>query len=156
MSLKISDKLPDFDLKNQHNLNVSSKKFIGKNLIIFFYPKDYTPGCTTEVCNFRDNYDILKKFDAEILGISSDDIRSHKSFAKKYNIQYDLLSDPKRKVEKLFGVPRNLFGLLPGRVTYIFNKRGTLVEIINSQLNINKHLQKTLQILKSMNKQIFK
>ena len=151
MSLKISDKLPDFDLKNQHNLNVSSKKFIGKNLIIFFYPKDYTPGCTTEVCNFRDNYDILKKFDAEILGISSDDIRSHKSFAKKYNIQYDLLSDPKRKVEKLFGVPRSFFGLFPGRVTYIFNKKGILIEIINSQMNINKHLNKTIKILNRLN-----
>ena len=101
MSLKISDKLPDFDLKNQHNLNVSSKKFIGKNLIIFFYPKDYTPGCTTEVCNFRDNYDILKKFDAEILGISSDDIRSHKSFAKKYNIVISIIFNKSSSLKQI-------------------------------------------------------
>ena len=150
MSLKINDKLPLFTLKNQYNLEVNSKELYGQNVVIFFYPKDNTPGCTAQVCNFRDNFDTIEKYEANLIGISSDTVNSHNLFAKKLNIKYDLLSDYDRKVEKLFGVPRNLFGLLPGRVTYIFNKRGLLVETINSQTKINKHLNKSLEVLKRL------
>lgn len=151
MSLKIDDKLPDFVLRNQYNLEVNSKELYGKNLVLFFYPKDDTPGCTAEVCNFRDNFDKILKHNANLIGISSDSVKSHALFAEKFSIKYDLLSDRNKKVEKLFGVPRSFFGLLPGRVTYIFNKKGILIEIINSQMNINKHLNKTIKILNRLN-----
>ena len=152
MSLKIYDKLPLFKLKNQYNLEVNSKKFYGKNLVVFFYPKDSTPGCTTQVCNFRDNYEIIEKYKSNLIGISSDTVNSHKLFAKKFNIKYNLLSDSDGKVEKLFGVPRSFFGLLPGRVTYIFNEKNLLIETINSQTQINKHLNKTIEVLKKLEK----
>jgi len=150
MPLKLNDKLPDFILKNQYDKKVNSKIFFGKNLVVFFYPKDDTPGCTMEVCNFRDNYSEIKKYNSNIIGISSDSVKSHKKFSKKFNVTYDLLSDYDNTVKKLFGVPRSLFGLLPGRVTYIFDKKGILLKIINSQININEHLLKTIKFLKKL------
>ena len=150
MSLKLNDKLPYFILKNQYNKEVNSKYFYGKNLVVFFYPKDDTPGCTTEVCNFRDNYSEIKKYNSNIVGISSDSVKSHNNFSKKFNITYDLLSDNDNKVKKLFGVPRSMFGLLPGRVTYIFDEEAILLKIINSQINIYKHLSETIKFLKKL------
>ena len=150
MSLKLNDKLPYFILKNQYNKEVNSKNFYGKNLVVFFYPKDDTPGCTTEVCNFRDNYSEIKKYNSNIVGISSDSVKSHNNFSKKFNITYHLLSDNDNKVKKLFGVPRSMFGLLPGRVTYIFDEEAILLKIINSQINIYKHLSETIKFLKKL------
>ena len=150
MSLKLNDKLPYFILKNQYNKEVNSKYFYGKNLVVFFYPKDDTPGCTTEVCNFRDNYSEIKKYNSNIVGISSDSVKSHNNFSKKFNITYDLLSDNDNKVKKLFGVPTSMFGLLPGRVTYIFDEEAILLKIINSQINIYKHLSETIKFLKKL------
>ena len=93
MSLRLNDKLPYFILKNQYNKEVNSKNFYGKKLVVFFYPKDNTPGCTMEVCNFRDNYSEIKKYNSNIVGISSDSVKSHNNFSKKFNVNYDLLSD---------------------------------------------------------------
>ena len=124
--------------------------FYGKKLVVFFYPKDNTPGCTMEVCNFRDNYSEIKKYNSNIVGISSDSVKSHNNFSKKFNVTYDLLSDNDNKVKKLFGVPRSMFGLLPGRVTYIFNQEAILLKIINSQINIYEHLSETIKFLKKL------
>ena len=142
MSLRLNDKLPHFILKNQYNKEVNSKNFYGKKLVVFFYPKDNTPGCTMEVCNF--------KYNSNIVGISSDSVKSHNNFSKKFNVTYDLLSDNDNKVKKLFGVPRSMFGLLPGRVTYIFNQEAILLKIINSQINIYEHLSETIKFLKKL------
>ena len=150
MSLRLNDKLPYFILKNQYNKEVNSKNFYGKKLVVFFYPKDNTPGCTMEVCNFRDNYSEIKKYNSNIVGISSDSVKSHNNFSKKFNVNYDLLSDNGNKVKKLFGVPRSMFGLLPGRVTYIFNQEAILLKIINSQINIYEHLSETIKFLKKL------
>ena len=150
MSLRLNDKLPHFILKNQYNKEVNSKNFYGKKLVVFFYPKDNTPGCTMEVCNFRDNYSEIKKYNSNIVGISSDSVKSHNNFSKKFNVTYDLLSDSDNKVKKLFGVPRSMFGLLPGRVTYIFNQEAILLKIINSQINIYEHLSETIKFLKKL------
>lgn len=150
MSLRLNDKLPYFILKNQYNKEVNSKNFYGKKLVVFFYPKDNTPGCTMEVCNFRDNYSEIKKYNSNIVGISSDSVKSHNNFSKKFNVNYDLLSDNGNKVKKLFGVTRSMFGLLPGRVTYIFNQEAILLKIINSQINIYEHLSETIKFLKKL------
>ena len=150
MSLRLNDKLPYFILKNQYNKEVNSKNFYGKKLVVFFYPKDNTPGCTMEVCNFRDNYSEIKKYNSNIVGISSDSVKSHNNFSKKFNVTYDLLSDNGNKVKKLFGVTRSMFGLLPGRVTYIFNQEAILLKIINSQINIYEHLSETIKFLKKL------
>ena len=145
MALKIGDNLPEFSLYNQSNELILSTSF----LIIFFYPKDHSPGCTREVCGFRDSYSELKNINTEIIGISSDSIANHQKFAKNFYIYYNLLSDYKKKVRKLFGVPKNFFGLLPGRVTYIFNPNGKLLKIINSQFDINSHITISKKIIKN-------
>jgi thioredoxin-dependent peroxiredoxin len=104
-------------------INISD--FIGKkSLVLFFYPKDDTPGCTREACSFRDHYEAFLDAGAEVIGISGQSVESHKNFAQKHNLKYHLLSDEGNKVRKLFGVPTNLFGLLPGRVTYVADKTG--------------------------------
>ncbi len=149
MALKIGDNLPEFSLYNQSNELILSTSFKKKILIIFFYPKDHSPGCTREVCGFRDSYSELKNINTEIIGISSDSIANHQKFAKNFYIYYNLLSDYKKKVRKLFGVPKNFFGLLPGRVTYIFNPNGKLLKIINSQFDINSHITISKKIIKN-------
>ncbi len=148
MALKIGDNLPEFSLYNQSNELILSKSFKNKFLIIFFYPKDDSPGCTKEVCSFRDSYSELKNINTEIIGISSDSITNHQKFAKNFYLNYNLLSDYKKKVRNLFGVPKSFFGLLPGRVTYIFNPNGKLLKIINSQFDINSHITISKKIIK--------
>jgi len=148
MALKIGDNLPEFSLYNQSNELILSTSFKNKFLIIFFYPKDDSPGCTKEVCSFRDSYSELKNIDTEIIGISSDSITNHQKFAKNFYINYNLLSDYKKKVIKLFGVPKSFFGLLPGRVTYIFDPNRKLLKIINSQFDINSHITISKKIIK--------
>jgi peroxiredoxin Q/BCP len=121
-----------------------------KNIVIYFYPKDNTAGCTREACNFRDQYEVFKESGAEVIGISSDSVKSHTNFANKHNLNFILLSDQQGKVRKLFGVPANFFGLIQGRVTYIVNKEGKVVHIFNSQLNIDKHISEALKVLKKI------
>ncbi|MEY3199578.1 MAG: hypothetical protein RJA13_1536, partial [Bacteroidota bacterium] len=116
MTLKIGDTCPNFSLKNQNGETVYSADLIGsKNLVIFFYPKDETPGCTKEACSFRDMHDEFKSLGCEVIGISSDSVHSHKKFAEKFQLSYILLADTQKTVRAAFQVPANLFGLIPGR-----------------------------------------
>jgi thioredoxin-dependent peroxiredoxin len=142
------DTLPDFKLKNQHGELVNISDFIGKkNLVLFFYPKDDTPGCTREACSFRDHYETFVDAGAEVIGISGQSVESHKNFAEKHNLKYQLLSDEKNKVRKQFGVPTNMFGLLPGRVTYVADKTGKVISVFNSQTQVEKHVEEALKAL---------
>ena len=150
MTWKINSKAPAFTSPSTSKNNYSLKDSFGKYVVLYFYPKDDTPGCTMEVCNFRDNYSEIKKYNSNVVGISSDSVKSHKNFSKKFNVTYDLLSDYDNNVKKLFGVPKSFFGLLPGRVTYIFNRNGILLKIINSQINIYEHLSQTIKFLKKI------
>ncbi len=147
MSLKIGDKLPLLILRDQNNeiFNLADK--IGRNLVVYFYPKNFTPGCTREACSFRDNYNRLIELGAEVIGISGDSTSSHKKFIEAYNLDYTLLSDTKKEAEKAFGVKRNLFGLLPGRETFIFNNKGILLKKFSSQLAATKHVDEAIKIL---------
>ena len=150
--IKVGDKIPDFVLKDQDNFDFNIDQFRGKQMmVIYFYPKDDTPGCTTEACSFRDQYEIFTDLNVKVIGISADDVASHKKFAEKYNLPFTLLADTDKKVQKLFGVPRSLLGMIPGRVTYIVNKEGEVVHIFNSMTNTEKHITESLSIIKKMN-----
>ena len=141
---------PDFTLPSQSGQMVSLTDFVGeKPLVLFFYPKDDTPGCTKEACAFRDDYEGFGKLDAEVIGISSDSVKSHRSFAAKHNLPYTLLSDEQRKVRKLYGVP-NTLGLFPGRVTYVIDREGIVRHVFSSQLGAEKHVEEALIALRSI------
>lgn len=144
-SLQLGDQLPAFSLDNQDGTRVESQSLVGNPLVVFFYPKDNTPGCTAEACAFRDEFAEFRNLQAAVVGISSDDVASHKKFAEQYNLPFDLLSDVNGGVRKLFGVKGSLFGLLPGRVTYIFDAAGKLVHIFDSQLKATQHIREALE-----------
>jgi peroxiredoxin Q/BCP len=150
MSLKIGDIVPNFTAKDNHGEVFESQSVLGrKPLVIYFYPKDNTPGCTTEACSFRDQYEDFKDLGAEVIGISSDSVKSHQKFANKHKLPFVLLSDEDKKLRHLFGVRNNLFGLLPGRVTYVIDRNGVVIYIFDS-INAAKHIPKALEIVKEL------
>lgn len=143
--------IPEFALMDQFGNLFDIKSVLGKkNLVIYFYPKDDSPGCTKEACSFRDQFEVFRDADALIIGISSQSVESHKKFSEKYRLNYTLLSDNSDNIRKLFGVPTNFLGLIPGRVTYIVNKEGRVVYIFNSQLKAEQHVEEALKILKDL------
>jgi len=149
--LVVGSTLPKFELKDQHGGLFSIDSVLGKkNLVIYFYPKDDSPGCTKQACSFRDQYEVFADADAIIIGISAQSVESHLEFAKKHRLNYTLLSDKGNKVGKLFGVPGNLFGLIPGRVTYVINKEGKVAYMFNSQTQVEKHVEEALRILREI------
>jgi peroxiredoxin Q/BCP len=128
---------------------VSLKDFSGrKPVVLFFYPKDDSPGCTKEVCAFRDNFEEFSKLDAQVIGISSDSVESHRRFAAKHDLSFPLLSDEGGNIRRLYGVPKT-FGLIPGRVTYIIDKEGVVRHVFSSQLSVQRHVQEALAALRS-------
>jgi peroxiredoxin Q/BCP len=149
--LSVGSTIPQFSLKDQNGHLFDISSVLGKkNLVIYFYPKDDSPGCTNEACTFRDQFEVFKEADAVIIGISSQSVKSHKAFAEKYRLNYTLLSDEGEKVRKLLGVPTNFLGLIPGRVTYVVNKEGKVVFVFNSQMNAEQHVSEALNMLKEL------
>lgn len=147
----VGSTIPSFSLKDQFGKDFDINSVKGKkNLVIYFYPKDDSPGCTKEACSFRDQFEVFSEFDALVIGISAQSVKSHLDFANKYRLNYTLLSDEGNNVRKLFDVPTNFFGLLPGRVTYIANKAGKVVFIFNSQLQAEKYIEEAIRILKGL------
>lgn len=145
-------KVPAFALKDQDGKLFDIQSVLGKkNLVIYFYPKDDSPGCTKEACYFRDQYEVFNQEDARIIGISGQSVESHKKFAEKYHLSFTMLSDEGNKVRKMFGVPSGFFGAVPGRVTYIVDKKGAVVYVFNSQSQASKHVDEALRILKELN-----
>lgn len=150
-AIEPGDKVPSFQLYNQDGEIFNLDTVLGKkNLVIYFYPKDDSPGCTKEACSFRDQYAVFNNADALVIGISKQSVKSHKEFALKYRLNYTLLSDPDNSVRKLFGADGSIFGLIPGRVTYIINKNGEIVYIFNSQIQATKHVEEAVRILKKL------
>ena len=151
MALKTGDKIPPFSLTDQNGKNFNINNLLTKkSLVIYFYPKDETAGCTKQACAFRDHYQDFKDAGAEVIGISSDSEDSHGSFADHHKLPFILLSDKDGFLRKEFGVPGDLLGLIPGRVTYIVDKQGTVKYIFNSQIRIEKHITEALRILKAL------
>ena len=147
--VKIGDAAPAFTLRDQSDCEVSLSDFRGKPVVLFFYPKDETPGCTVESCTFRDHHAEFQALGAELMGISSDDEASHRHFAERHGLTYKLLADHKGKVRKLYGVPKTL-GMLDGRVTYIIDSEGRVRDIFRSQLSVRKHVTRALSALRSL------
>jgi peroxiredoxin Q/BCP len=153
LTVKVGDKAPDFTLPSQMGDDVMLSEFIGKkNVVLYFYPKDETLGCTKEACTFRDNYEQLTKLDAEVLGVSGQSVESHKSFATHYGLPFILLSDENNTVRELYGVPSTM-GVLPGRVTYIIDKKGVVRHIFNSQTQAQKHVEEAKKTLLELEKE---
>lgn len=148
MNLKVGDKVPIFTLLDQSGNDFDIKNLIGKKaMVIYFYPKDDTPGCIKEACSFRDEYEAFTDKDVVVIGISADNVASHKAFAEKYQLPYTLLSDTDKKVRKLFEVRNTILGILPGRVTFVVDKEGIIQLIFKNQFGAEKHIKESLAIL---------
>jgi len=150
--MQIGDNCPTFQLLDQNGRTILSDDFKGKKTVIYFYPKDDTPGCTKEACAFRDSYEDFLEYECQVIGISSDTKEKHLQFAQKHRLPFTLLADSDGKIRKLFNVPTSLFGLLPGRVTYIFDENSILIGVFNSQLNPLGHVKEALKMVKAMQK----
>lgn len=149
--IKVGSTIPAFTLPDQNGNLFDINSVLGKkNLVIYFYPKDDSPGCTAQACSFRDQFEVFTEADAVIIGISSQSVKSHKAFAEKHRLSFTLLSDEGNKIRKQFGVPTNLLGLLPGRVTYVADKSGKVIYTFNSQLQTEKHVDEALRILRAL------
>lgn len=154
MRLGVGDKCPDFKLKDQNGNWVRIGDLIGKKiLVIFFYPRNETSGCIKEVCSFRDMHEVFKDLGCEVIGISSNTTSSHKRFAGHYDLPYTLLSDPFRIVRNKFGVKGNLFGIIPGRQTYVIDKKGIIRGTYNSISDPNGHIEHALETVKDLQKE---
>jgi thioredoxin-dependent peroxiredoxin len=148
MAIKIGDRFPSFTLED-HNSNIFDiNSFLGKNnLIVYFYPKNETYNCTKQACNFRDDFSTFKDLDCEIIGVSNDSPKSHLSFKNNHNLPFTLLSDKNGEIQKKLGLPRNIFGLIPGRITFVIDNKGIVIKIIDSAINMRKHIEDALSSL---------
>ncbi len=151
--LEEGKKAPAFKLKDQNGKSVSLNDFKGKNVVLYFYPKDNTSGCTAEACNFRDEFPAFKNLDAVILGVSPDSSDSHKKFAEKYNLPFTLLSDENKEVLKSYGVwkEKSMYGrkyMGVERTTYIIDGQGKIKKIFN-KVKVPDHNKEIMQALKS-------
>jgi peroxiredoxin Q/BCP len=148
--LKVGDKMPIFGAKDQDGNDFYIESVLYKKvLVIYFYPKDETPGCTKQACSFRDEYEDIKNAGAEVIGISGDSVKSHKKFAQNHKLQYILLSDNDKSIRKLFGVPTMMLGLIPGRVTYVVDLKG-IVQMVYNSMDASQHIPKSLEAIQKL------
>lgn len=153
--LAFGDKAPDFTLMSDKDEEVTLSGFFGNsNVVVYFYPKDNTPGCTSEACSFQDSLESIRAKDTVVLGISPDSVKSHQNFIGKYNLSFTLLSDPEHKVaekyfawaeKKLYG--RTYFGIV--RSTFIINKEGRIQKSFY-KVNVDGHVDEVMKILETM------
>ena len=148
--IQVGDKAPDFTLPAQSGAPVRLQYRLGERaVVLYFYPKDDTRGCTTEACAFRDSYEAFTDAGAEVIGVSSDSVDKHAAFAGKHKLPFTLLSDEDSQVRKRYGVPAVL-GLLPGRVTYVIDRQGMVRHTFNSMTNINQHIGDALEVVRQL------
>ncbi len=148
--LKKGDTIPDLTLKDQDGKNVSFHDLKGKPLIIYFYPKNNTKVCTAQACGFRDQYEAFQDAGAEVIGISRDSIESHRKVANNRKLPFILLSDPNKEALKGFKVPSLLFGLVPGRVTFVIDKESKIAHTFRADFNADKHISESLRVLSQL------
>lgn len=149
--LKPGSKVPIFQLPDQHGRMFDIASVLGKKkLVIYFYPRDFTSGCTAEACSFRDEYEVFRSHDTEVIGINSEGSSRHRSFTESYGLNFILLSDKDKKVEKLFGVKRIYLGFLTGRVSFVVDKDGVVRHVFNSTRQAVRHVEEALQVIKSL------
>jgi len=144
MSLKPGDTAPEFDLTASDGRKLRLSEFKGKkNVVLYFYPKDFTPVCTAEACGFRDNYAALQGLGTEVIGVSMDGDESHGKFAEKHQVPFALVSDPEKKLAIAYGAFEGLRALFGGvkRITYVIDKQGKIAAVFDSQLFAGNHVQ---------------
>ena len=151
-NINLNDKVPNFELEGTNNLSFNLSSFLGKYIVIYFYPKDSTPGCTNEGIDFTENIDKFKKMNVEIFGVSRDTIKSHENFKAKYNFLFELLSDPEEIACNLFGVikMKNMYGKkIRGieRSTFLISPEGKLINEWRG-VKVNGHIKEILEVLK--------
>ncbi|MCK9423336.1 MAG: peroxiredoxin [Bacteroidales bacterium] len=148
--IEVGQRAPAFSLPDNNGRRVNLSDFLGRvNLVVYFYPKDESYGCTKEACSFRDSYQVFKEAGAEVIGISPDDVASHQAFAANHKLPFILLSDKDRAVGDKYGVGKSV-GVIPGRKTFVIDKQGIIRLIFSSQLNFAKHVEKALKTLKAL------
>lgn len=142
------DAAPNVTFSRADGSSVTLKEFLGqRTVVLYFYPKDDTAGCTAEACSFRDAYEDFKAAGAEVIGVSADDGASHEAFKAKHRLPFTLLTDPGGAAAKAFGVKKT-FGLIAGRVTFVIDRAGVIQHRFDSQVRVNKHVEEALQIVK--------
>jgi len=150
-AIGVGDTAPDFTLPDQDGTPVTLSAFRGEKVVVlYFYPKDETPGCTREACAFRDSHDAFAEAGAQVIGVSSDSVAAHDRFAKKYGLPFTLIADADGGVRAAYGVPKSMFGLLPGRVTYVIDRDGIVRHMFSSQANIGKHIDGALKVVEDL------
>ena len=152
MELKIGQKAPDFSVMNNKGQNVKLSDFKGKKVVLYFYPKDDTPGCTTEACAFRDGIDQIKKRGAVVLGVSADSVDSHKKFIDKFDLNFPLLADTDKKMVEAYGTwkEKSMYGkkyMGIERTTFIIDEQGKISHIF-PKVKVNEHYAEVLEALK--------
>jgi peroxiredoxin Q/BCP len=148
--IQVGDKAPDFTLPSQAGEQVRLSDRLGERIVVlYFYPKDETVGCTKEACAFRDSYEVFAEAGAEVIGVSSDSVDKHAAFAGHHELPFTLLSDQGGRVRKSYAVPATL-GLLAGRVTYVIDRAGTVRHVFSSQMNIGRHVNDALDVVKKL------
>jgi peroxiredoxin Q/BCP len=146
----VGDTAPDFTLPSQSGDQVRLRDIVERGpVVLYFYPKDETPGCTAEACGFRDSYEVFREAGAEVVGVSSDSASSHGRFAEKHRLPFTLLSDDGGRIRKRYGV-RPTLGILPGRVTYVIDGQGVVRHVFSSQTGVQRHVQEALDALKEI------
>lgn len=147
--LKVGDTAPDFSLLDERGLPVSLKDYLGKKVVVlYFYPKDFTPGCTAEACSFRDDYKPIQDKGAVVIGVSLDSVESHLKFSEKYMLPFTILSDHKKEVAKAYGV-LGVGGFLAKRVTFIINKDGKITHVF-TKVYVKQHSEEVLKALEEL------
>lgn len=146
-ALSVGDKAPDFSLRDQDDNLRTLGEFKGSTVVLYFYPKDFTPGCTKEACSLRDNFDAFKESNAAILGVSYDSPKSHKAFQDKHHLPFILLSDSDKSVAKRYGAKNWWFMPFPRRMTFVINKDGIIVAIL-PKVDVSTHAAQILEIIK--------
>jgi len=142
---RVGERAPEFELRDQNGAVVQLTGLRGQGpVVIFFYPKDDTTGCTKEACRFRDDFARFRQTGAQIVGISSDSAESHQRFAAKYALPYTLLSDPGGRVRKLYGAA-SFFGLMPGRATFVIDREGIVRHVFSSQTKFEEHVDEAFR-----------
>ncbi len=144
--LTVGDNAPDFSLIDEKGFPVGLKNYLGKKVVIlYFYPKDFTPGCTKEACSFRDDYKAYEAKGAVVIGVSVDSVESHSKFSKKHELPFNLLSDSQKEVAKKYGV-LGLGGVLTRRVTFVIDREGKIAAIF-PKVNVKKHSEEVLKAI---------
>src|SRR5438034_9493801 len=148
--VELGSPVPSFKRETSTGEYANLEDFNGKkNFVVYFYPKDFTKGCTAEACEFRDSYEEFKNLGAEVIGISNDNQKSHGAFATEHKLPFILLSDPDGSVRKSYGVKKT-FGLVPGRVSFVIDKSGIVRHVFSSQSRATAHVGEALAVLKSL------